>query len=187
MRDTHYVRPERRFRLFGTLLGLIGLLALQACGSGQSGPTTPVEWNGISANLPGEGWRYADEQVQGSLHTTMWESADKSLVFRISNNPDGFVESGRPSFDDADWYMGLMNYPSSSSSDSTTLFGRRAIRMEAIYPESDTDDYRMVEYAFISGFQPYFVGAGAKASTWRKGGGDSVEAILHGVKIGSSK
>jgi len=64
------------------------------------------------------------------------------------------------------------------------LVRRKAIRLEASYPESETDAYHMIEYVFISGFKHFYVGAGAKANNWRTGGHDKVDAILQSVEIG---
>jgi hypothetical protein len=160
------------------------LLVVTGCGSSISGPTTEVEWKGITATLPGESWKDTGETTVGPLTLNTWDNADKSLIFRVAFNPDEFIENARASYVEVNTYLALMNYPENTLTDRSTFNGYRAIRMETIYPDSEKEAYHMVDYAFVSGFIPYYVGAGAKAGNWRKGGSETVEAILREAKIG---
>jgi hypothetical protein len=168
-------------KLRGFMCPVLLLLALAGCGSGTSGPTTEYDDPLIHATLPGDDWHSAGITQIGSLTTDQWENEDRSLIFRVSSDPDEILSTMVLQSWAVEEYISLMDYPESFTADSYNFRGYRGMRLEAVYPGKDA--YHFEEYAFVVGVRHYFVGAGSTNANWNRGGRDAVERIISSVQI----
>ena len=165
----------------GLVCTVLLLITLVGCGSGASGPTTEYDDPMIHATLPGDDWHSADITQNGALTTDEWENEDRSMIFRVSVNPDEILSTMVLQSWAVEEYISVMDYPESFTADRDNFRGYRAMRLEAVYPGKDA--YHLEEYVFVVGVRHYFVGAGSTNANWDKGGREAVERIINSVQI----
>ena len=157
---------------------LLVMLVLVACGD-PSGPVTHAVYEGVQADLPGEGWTSEGVAEKEGITSQTWLNPDGTMIYRVSIFTDeDFAIRANAAL--VERYMNSM-YTWAADASPSMLRGRSAYYMLAVHP--DPDEFTMAEYAVVYRNRHYFIGAGTPTSRWNSGGQAAVEGILDSIKL----